>query len=197
MAENPDDRNVYHNAVVGATTNPLITDPDELDEAFAAAANRTLEAAATLARALVGTHQAAATLIVEGDWASVRKYFSLSEKYAAWADYRTPARGYGAHAWFLGHNRPVRLTQAELEAHPAWQGFGPEAGKHPPMRGWLAAPLLDRQGKNWGLLQLSDKLEGDFTETDERHLAGLAGLVSETLETLWEVRTLRKLAASP
>lgn len=80
--EDPD-RNVYPNAVVGATTNPPITDPDEHDEAFAAAANRTLEAAATLARALVGAHQAAATLVVEGDWGSARKYFSLSEKYAA------------------------------------------------------------------------------------------------------------------
>lgn len=98
----------------------------------------------------------------------------------------------------MGHNRPVRLTQAELEAHPAWQDFGPEAGKHPPMRGSLAAPLRDRRGKNWGLLQLSDKLEGDFTGFDERRLAELAGLVSETLETLWEVRSLRKgLAPSP
>lgn len=191
MAEEQDDRNVYRNAIVGTTENPLITDPDELDEAFAAAANRTLEAA-TFAH----THQAAA-ILVEGDRASIRKHFSLSEKYAAWANYCPPAKGFGTHAWFLGHNRPVRLIQRELEAHPAWQGFGPEAGQHPPMRGWLAAPLWDRQGKNWGLLQLSDKLAGDFTKADERRLAQLAGLVSGTLETLWKVAQPPQIRREP
>ena len=35
-------------------------------------------------------------------------------------------------------NQPIRLTQAELKAHPEWKGFGGQAGQHPPMRGWLA-----------------------------------------------------------
>jgi hypothetical protein len=35
----------------------------------------------------------------------------------------------------------VRLTQAEVEAHPAWQGFGNQAAAHPPMRGWLASAV--------------------------------------------------------
>ena len=195
MKDDLNHRNVYLDAVSGATTTPFMPHPDATDEAFAAAANRAMEIAVDLARALVGAHQAAVMPIVEGDWALARTVFSLSEKYAAWAEYRTPAKGFGTHAWLLEHNQPVRLTQAELEAHPAWTGFGREAGHHPPMRGWLVAPLNDRHGKNWGLLQLSDKFDGDFSEADERRLVGLAGLVSATLEALWEVRNLRKLEA--
>jgi GAF domain-containing protein len=86
------------------------------------------------------------------------------------------------------------MTQAELEAHPEWKGFGTEADKHPPMRGWLAAPIVGEDGTNWGLLQLSDKCEGEFTEEDEKYFISFAKLVSETLEALWNVRNLRKVA---
>jgi GAF domain-containing protein len=194
MAEqaSPNDHNSYHNARIGATANPVMPNPDAIDEAFAEAANQVLSTAVELIRTVVGAHQSAIAIIVQGNWSSVRKYFSLSEKYAAWADYDTPATGYGIHAWLLRHNQPVRLTQAELEAHPEWKGFGTEAGKHPPMRGWLAAPLIDRNGTNWGLLQASDKYEGDFSAADERHFVQLAQLVSTALEALWEVRNLRK-----
>jgi GAF domain-containing protein len=87
------------------------------------------------------------------------------------------------------------LTQAELEAHPVWKGFGSEASQHPPMRGWLAVPLIDRQGMNWGLIQLSDKYDGDFTAEDERIFVQFAQLISTHLETLWELRNARKASA--
>ena len=184
--------NVYQNSVVGATANPLMPDPDEIDERFAQAANEVLEKTLALSRALVGAHQGAAAIIVEGDWGSLRKFFSLSKKYEAWKHYDTPAKGYGTHAWLLEHNRPVRFTQAELEAHPAWQHFGRESEHHPPMRGWLAAPLVDSKGKNWGLLQLSDKYEGEFSAEDEAHFVELAELTSLSLEALWALRNERK-----
>ena len=184
--------NVYHNAVSGATANPLITQPDAIDEAFVAAANQVLSDAVELIRGLIGAHQSAAAIVVQQDWASIRKFFSLSEKYAAWADYKTPATGYGIHGWLLTFNQPIRLTQAELEAHPEWKGFGSEASKHPPMRGWLAAPIVGRDGTNWGLLQLSDKYEGDFTAHDEQLFVQFAALVSTALEALWDLRNLRK-----
>lgn len=187
--------NLYLNAVVGATQNPLIDAPDAIDEDFASAANAALERAVELARDLIGAHQAAAAVIVEGDWRSARKFFSLSAKYAAWAEYRTPAKGFGSHAWLLSETRPVRLTQTELEAHPAWRGFGHEAGRHPPMRGWLAAPILDRAGKNWGLFQLSDRYEGEFTPADEARLVRLTALLAQTLEALWDLRNERKRTA--
>ncbi len=187
--------NVYQNVVIGATPNPVMPNPDAIDEAFAKGANGVLSTAVELVRDLIGAHQSAIAIIVQKDWGSVRKFFSLSPKYAAWAQYRTPAKGFGIHAWMLEHNAPIRLTQAELEAHPAWKGFGYEADRHPPMRGWLAAPLIDRQGVNWGLIQLSDKYEGEFTAEDERRFVQFAHLVSLHLETLWEVRNLQKASA--
>ena len=187
--------NVYQNVVIGATPNPVMPNPDAIDEAFAEGANEVLSTAVELVRDLVGAHQSAIAIVVQKDWGSVRKFFSLSPKYAAWAQYHTPAKGFGIHAWMLDHNAPIRLTQAELEAHPAWKGFGYEADQHPPMRGWLAAPLIDRQGVNWGLIQLSDKYEGEFTAEDERKFVQFAHLISMHLETLWELRNLQKANA--
>jgi GAF domain-containing protein len=184
--------NTYTNAVTGATPNPLMPVPDAVDDAFAEGANRVLARAVELARVVVGAHQAAAAVMVDRDWSTVRKFFSLSEKYAAWRDYATPATGYGTHGWLLRQAGCVRLTQAELEAHPQWRNFGTEAGKHPPMRGWMAVPITDRAGTVWGLLQLSDRYEGEFTAEDERHFTAFAALVSEALEALWDVRNLRK-----
>jgi GAF domain-containing protein len=171
--------NSYHNVVTASTPTP--SDPEER---FAAEADRILHLAAEIARSLVGAHQAAIAFIVDGDWTTARKYFSLSQKYAAWADYRTPAVGVGIHALILTTNQPLRLTEAELEAHPAWQAFGTEAGKHPPMRGWLAVPLVGADGRNYGLLQLSDKAEGEFSARDEAVVMQLAELTALALDAL-------------
>ncbi len=185
-------QNIYQNVVTGATPNPVMPNPDSIDEELIKEVNRILSNAVELIRVLIGAHQSAIAIVVQEDWSSIRKFFSLSQKYAAWADYKTPATGYGTHGWLLRHNKPVRMTQAELEAHPEWKEFGTEAGKHPPMRGWLAAPLVGRDGTNWGLVQLSDKYEGDFTEEDEKYFIKFVELVSATLEALWDARNLRK-----
>jgi GAF domain-containing protein len=134
-------------------------------------------------------------LIVNGDWKSVRKYFSLSDKYSQWYNYRSPAVGVGIHAAIIAKNQPMRFTQAELEAHPDWKSFGTEADKHPPMRGWLAVPLIgpDDQ-RNYGMLQLSDKYDdADFTSEDEirlTHLAELTALALNAIRALHENETL-------
>ena len=85
--------NRYHNA----STPP---DPD-LPAALAGfllAADPVLAQAAELARVLARAHQGAATQLIGQGWAQARKSFSLSEKYAAWVDYHSPARGVGIHA---------------------------------------------------------------------------------------------------
>lgn len=152
---------------------------------FAHAVDHMLRLTAELARNLVGAHQSAAALIVSGDWKHARKWFSLSSKYAYWYEYRAPAVGFGLHALVVNENKPLRLTQAELLAHPDWKGFGSEAQRHPPMRGWLAVPLIGKDQHNYGLLQLSDKYnDADFTEDDEQHLMQLAWLTAASLDTL-------------
>lgn len=89
--------NIYRNAIAGAQSNPLTKtiELDAFDEEFAAEANEVLKNAAEIARALIGAHQAAVAFVIQKDWRSMRKYFSLSEKYTDWADYTTPAVGSG------------------------------------------------------------------------------------------------------
>ena len=61
----------------------------------------------------------------------------------------------------------------------------------PPMRGWLAVPLTGRDGSNVGLLQLSDKHEGDFTRQDEyvvTELAELALIAIDNVNLLAQVQ---------
>jgi signal transduction histidine kinase len=143
------------------------------------------------AREIIGAHQAVTSFTGE-NWAQAIHAVSLSEKYrAAYASYAAPPDGSGIYRVVCRTNRPQRMTQAEIEAHPEWRGFGAEAGRHPPMRGWLAAPLVGRDGRNLGLIQLSDKNEGEFDSDDQAVLVQLAQLASEAIENarlLEEVR---------
>jgi signal transduction histidine kinase/ActR/RegA family two-component response regulator len=134
------------------------------------------------ARAIIGAHQSVTSTTIENSWAKSISSISLSDKYAAWRDYCEKADGSGIYACVCQMNRPMRMTQAELELHPKWLGFGKEAEKHPPMRGWLAAPLIGRNGHNIGLIQLSDKYEGEFTEEDEAIIVQLAQMASIAIE---------------
>ena len=152
--------------------------------AFYEAADRVLALAAELARVVTHAHQGAATRLYQGDWSQARKYFSLSRKYAAFADYDSPATGFGIHAYIPRVNRPLRLTQEQLEAHPEWRNFGTERGKHPPMRGWIVVPLVGSDGQNYGFIQASDRVEGDFTAQDQENLVRLGELTSTALDSL-------------
>jgi hypothetical protein len=55
------------------------------------------------------------------------------------------------------------------------------------MRGWLAAPLIGSDGVNYGFIQASDRLEGEFTEQDEANFVRLAALTSMALDALAQV----------
>jgi GAF domain-containing protein len=175
----PPSANIYHNA----RTAPHPGEPPEMT-AFLDATDEVLAQAAELARVVASAHQGAATQMIGGDWSHARKYFSLSEKYVDWADYRTPAVGFGIHAYIAQTNQPMRLTQAELEAHPAWKAFGTESGRHPPMRGWLAVPLIGSDSLNYGLIQVSDRYDGEFNDEDQANLLRLATLTARALDAL-------------
>ncbi len=166
---------------------------DDTTAEFESRVDATLQMTCELARALIGTHQAAMSLIVAGDWLHARKYFSLSDKYAAFRDFTMPARGVGLHALVVADNTALRLTQAEVERHPAWRGYAEAAEAHPPLHGLLAVPIVGEDGLNYGLLQLSDKVDGsDFNEGDERHVQRLALLAALALDALARVRRLRR-----
>jgi PAS domain S-box-containing protein len=141
------------------------------------------------AREIIGAHQSVVSITRGGagdgtspNWSQAINAVSLSDKYAPWSEYATMPDGTGIYALVCRENRTLRLTQAELEAHPAWRGFGAYAAEHPPMNGWLAVPLVARDGANLGLVQLSDRYEGEFIEDDEAILMQLAQLASVAIE---------------
>ncbi|MEG4318751.1 MULTISPECIES: response regulator [unclassified Microcoleus] len=141
-----------------------------------------VQLAADSARSILEVHQAAVNLSPSANWDAGISKFSLSEKYALWQDYCEEPDGTGIYQEVCQQQKPMRMTQSELESHPGWRGFGKAAGNHPPMRGWLAVPLTARDGRNLGLIQLSDKYQGEFGEDDESILMQLAQAVSASIE---------------
>ena len=69
---------------------------------------------------------------------------------------------------------PLRLTCAELAAHPALAGDAP--------RGWLAVPMAGRDGRSIGVLALADRYEDEFSAADEGLLQQLAQLAAVAVE---------------
>jgi signal transduction histidine kinase/ActR/RegA family two-component response regulator len=134
------------------------------------------------ARALIGCHLSILTLTADHRLRQAAGSTSQSNEYARWKGYGFKVDEAGINAEVIRSKRPVRLTQAELEGHPAWAGSGQRADDHPPMRGYLAAPLVGPEGRNIGLIQLSDKYEGEFNEEDESVLVQLAQAGSAAVE---------------
>jgi PAS domain S-box-containing protein len=134
--------------------------------------------AAEEARAIIGAHQSAIHLSVDGQAAKAIHHVSLSEKYAGWRD-RDPAANHARLRRLMPNgNGPLRLTQAQLEKHPNWPGGGGTVDEGPPLRGCLAAPLGDSGREPAGLIYLSDKSKGNFTAEDALVLAQLADLAT-------------------
>lgn len=149
------------------------------------------------AQQVIGAHQGVVSLTRGSDWSQAINAVALTEKYGKWRDYATMPDGGGIYAWLCEENRPARMTQTELEAHPRWRGFGKHVAEHPPMRGWLAAPLIGRDGRNLGLIQLSDKEDGsDFDVADEAMLVQLAQFASAAVEQAQAEADLRNLNGS-
>jgi PAS domain S-box-containing protein len=143
------------------------------------------------ARSLIGSHQAVTGFTTDQNWGQAINRVSLSEKYVRWRDYDARPDGSGIYSLVCGTNTPVRMTQAELLKHPAVQRFGAHEPDHPPLNGWLAAPLVGRDGRNLGLIQVSDKYEGDFTAEDEFILVQLAQMASVAIENANLMQHLR------
>lgn len=140
----------------------------------------TMQEIADQARGVIGAHQALVTLS-RGPGQEAVHALSPSGSDAGGLCTTTPSTGASLESLVFETGRALRLTQAELQAHPRWQGSGAGAAG-PSLRGWLAVPLTGRHGQNIGLLQLSDKYEGEFTRQDEYVAIELAHLASAAIE---------------
>jgi GAF domain-containing protein len=66
------------------------------------------------------------------------------------------------------------------------------AEPHPRLRGLLAVPIVGQDAVTFGLLRVSDKVDGtDFDEYDERRLQRLAALAALAFDGQVTVRRLR------
>ncbi len=161
--------------------------------------HRTLEAtlreAVEQARAVVGAHQAVVSVSLPGEPAQATSALSCSSKYADCRELVRWSHESGFYAAVCSSRNPMRLTHPELQALPAWQGLGLADGQPLPMRGWLAVPLTGHNGETIGLLQLSDKYEGEFTLQDQYvsvELAQLASIAIENAQLFEQVQQLNR-----
>jgi signal transduction histidine kinase/putative methionine-R-sulfoxide reductase with GAF domain len=149
-----------------------------------------LRATTDRAREIVPAYQAVTSLLGAPSPDDALQAASLcTDKYPNWRDAEPPPLGSDLDLLVLRTNRPLCLTHAELIDHPAYIHPGPE---RPPLRGWLAVPLIGRDGRNLGLIQLSDRQVGEFGDSDTALLVQLAQLAAGALENARLYEALRE-----
>ena len=153
----------------------------------AATMEQMLQAVTDAAREIVEAHQAFTLHLKDsdragtnGDDVTAHTLASFSDKYRHWAlrklDLNECARTQVGRT-----SVPVRLTQEELRQHPDW----PQVQRLtlPPLRGLLAAPLLGRDGRRFGLVALTDRFDdAHFSDNDEAILVQLTQMASVAIE---------------
>ncbi|HEV2987241.1 MAG TPA: ATP-binding protein [Candidatus Angelobacter sp.] len=126
------------------------------------------------ARNIIGAHQAFTTLLPKGAWNQSITCTSLAEGETA-----IPLLPEASEIFMLACslNKPVRLPE-KPKGNDLWRTMSGGKG------GWLAAPLLTRDGRNLGLIQLSRKINGDFSEDDEFILVQLTHMASVAVDNV-------------
>ena len=142
--------------------------------------DRMLQVVTDLARDILGAHQAVALAAAEQKWSEIKTAVSLSPRYAESGETRVLRDREAVVSLLSWLRRPVRLPRGESRSRSDWLQFF-ETGE-PVERGWLAAPLTGRDGRNMGLLHLLEKIDGDFTAEDEGLLTQLAQMSSIAIE---------------
>lgn len=129
------------------------------------------------ARNIIGARQALTTLLPRGEWNRSITCVSVAEGQAA-LEFAKESSEMFMLACNL--NKPVRLN-AGARANT----WGPVRRATDATRyGWLAAPLLTRDGRNLGLIQLSQKLSGEFSPDDEAILVQLTHMASVAIDNV-------------
>ena len=129
------------------------------------------------ARNIIGARQALTTLLPRGEWNRSITCVSVAEGQTA-LEFAKESSEMFVLACKL--NKPVRLNAGERA-----NTWGPVRRATDATRyGWLAAPLLTRDGRNLGLIQLSQKLTGDFSQDDEAILVQLTHMASVAIDNV-------------
>jgi K+-sensing histidine kinase KdpD len=102
---------------------------------------RMLKVVTETAREIIGAHRASITLVYDGNWQHATTGVSASENTPPGPAASRTRTATASSRSVCRMNKPVRMTQRELEEHPVWQAHRTEHPRPIPMRGWLAAPL--------------------------------------------------------
>ena len=140
----------------------------------------------TTARAaeFIGAHQAMTSVTVDEDATQPLTATHWSGKYARFGPDIHAAALSGVAAEVCRTNRPLRLRQAQLKQRADWREGVAANRDAPPLRGFLGVPLIGHDGRNMGLIQLSDRIGGDFDAEDERLLTSFAQFTAMAIEQL-------------
>src|SRR6267154_249089 len=129
------------------------------------------------ARNIIGARQALTTLLPRGEWNRSITCVSVAEGQIA-LEFAKESSEMFMLACNL--NKPVRLNSGSRA-----NTWGPVRRATDAVRyGWLAAPLLTRDGRNLGLIQLSQKLDGEFSPDDEAILVQLTHMASAAIDNV-------------
>jgi PAS domain S-box-containing protein len=152
------------------------------------------------ARQIIGAQQSLTSFSTDGNGGQSVLASSPAES-AAPPMAPTPDPGAALDRLVCDTGRLLRLSQAELAAHPAWTvpaatlgnpaAISPPQPTPPPLptvppwptvpRGWLAVPILRRDGKSLGVIRVADKDDGELGEEDEAMLVQLAQMTSQAI----------------
>jgi len=147
------------------------------------------------ARELIGANVAVAQVDgVDGRGAVERR--SLSEKYTGPSTASDNEADLRWATLVRESRRSLRFSEDELNADAAWKASCERRFKGLSIRGLLAAPLVGRDGKPLGSLQLTDRLEGEFDSGDETMLVQLAQTASVALENVRLYRAAQAAATA-
>jgi len=145
--------------------------------------NRLLETA----REIIGARYAALG-ILNGQHSGLERFLTSGVDDATQQAIGDLPRGLGVLGVLIDHPQPLRLP--DVGQHPSSYGF--PVG-HPVMRGFLGVPIVIR-GQAWGNLYLTEKAEGEFTESDEEAAVILAQWAAIAIENarLYEASECRR-----
>ena len=154
---------------------------------------RRLQTITDQARQIIGAHVAITTLAGVEDLTGAVNAISTSDEFAIWKLHEAREEAEMSRR-VRETNMPLRLSQDEIVAHDDWRKWAEGFGDLPPLEGWLGAPLVSRSGSNLGLIRLSSKIDGSFTEKDEAILVQLAQLSSVAIENAGLYERQRRIA---
>jgi two-component system NtrC family sensor kinase len=144
--------------------------------------DRVCQAVTDKAREIIGAHQAVLAMPVDEHGEQAFHAISLSDQAHARRSSEGQLDASGLYVLVDRLNNAVRQSHTALDENPAWSSSSKDVETSLSMRGWLAAPLTGRDGRNIGLIHLSEKDEGAFTADDEAILVQLAQMASVAIE---------------